>query len=209
MANAVYPIYKGDLLGASANVSLNVDTSTDGPFCALVDTGTYTYSAAHDFYNDLSGIVGTDQRITAPTVTIGTLDGTDLTYTAVSGATVEALVIYRKNSGANTTWRLVVFLDTSQTGLPVTPNGGNITISWHASGIFTISDRDVKEDVVQVGSVGPANVYEFCYRGQKKRQLGLMAQEVEQFAPEAVREIGGCKRVDYASALSAAERLAA
>lgn len=138
MANAVYPPYKQSLLAGDANADLDNDTTTDGPFCALVDTGTYTYSAAHDFYNDLSGIVGTDQRITGPTVASGTLDGSDLTYTAVSGNSVEALVIYRKNSGANTTWRLVVYIDTGQTGLPVTPNGGNITVTWNASGIFTI-----------------------------------------------------------------------
>ena len=138
MANAVYPEYKEFLLSASANVSLTVDDATDGPFCALVDTGTYTYNAAHDFFNDLSGIVGTDQRITAPTVANGTLDGGDLTYTSVSGNSVEALVIYRHNSGANTTWKLVVYLDSSVTGLPVTPNGGNITVTWNASGIFTL-----------------------------------------------------------------------
>lgn len=138
MANAVYPEYKEFLLGASANVSLNVDDATDGPFCALVDTGTYTYSAAHDFYNDLSGVVGTDQRISTPTIANGTFDGDNLTYTAVSGATVEALVIYRHNAGANTTWKLVAYIDTSVTGLPVTPNGGNVTITWNASGIFTL-----------------------------------------------------------------------
>jgi hypothetical protein len=59
-----------------------------------------------------------------------------LTYTAVTGVSIEALVIYRKNSGANTTWRLVLYLDTSVTGLPVTPNGGDITVTWNASGIF-------------------------------------------------------------------------
>lgn len=138
MANAIYPIYKGHLLAASASVSLNVNDATDGPFCALVDLGTYTYSAAHDFFNDLSGIVGTDQRIVTPTVVTGLFDGDNLTYTAVSGATVEALIIYRKNAGANTTWKLVCFLDTSVTGLPVTPNGGDITVTWNASGIFQI-----------------------------------------------------------------------
>jgi hypothetical protein len=138
MANAVYPPYKEALLAGTANRDLDNNTATDGPFTALVDTGTYTYSAAHDFYNDLSGIVGTDQRITAPTVTSGTLDGGDLTYTSVTGNSVEALIIYRKNSGANTTWALVIYIDTSVTGLPVTPNGGNITVTWHASGIFTI-----------------------------------------------------------------------
>lgn len=141
MANAIYPIYKTALMSASTNVSLTVNDATDGPFCALIDTGTYTYSAAHDFYNDLSGVVGTDQRITSPTVgsvAQGVFDGADLTYTAVSGNSVEALVIYRKNVGANTTWRLVCFLDTSVTGLPVTPNGGDITVTWNASGIFLL-----------------------------------------------------------------------
>ena len=135
MANAIYPIYKQNLLAGTSGYDLDNDNSTDGPFCALVDTGTYTYSAAHDFYNDLSGVVGTDQRITGPTVTTGTFDGSDLTYTAVSGNSVEALVIYRKNAGANTTWPLVAYIDTGVTGLPVTPNGGNITVTWNASGI--------------------------------------------------------------------------
>lgn len=141
MANAVYPIYKTAILSASANVSLTVNDATDGPFVALVDTGTYTYSAAHDFFNDLSGIVGTDQRITTPTVgsvAAGVFDGDNVTFSAVTGASIEALVIYRKNAGANTTWRLVLFEDTGVTGLPVTPNGGDISISWNASGILLI-----------------------------------------------------------------------
>ena len=114
MANAVYPI---------------------------VDTGTYTYNAADDFFNDLSGIIGTDQRIVTPTVgsvSEGTFDGDDLTYTAVTGVNVEALVLYRKNTGANTSWALFLYLDTSVTGLPVLPNGGDIVVTWNASGIFTL-----------------------------------------------------------------------
>lgn len=138
MANAVYPLYKGFLLTAAANVSLDQNDATNGPFCRLVDTGTYTYSAAHDFADDVTGGVGTDQRISTPTTSSGTFDGDDLTYTAVTGNSVEALVIYRHNSGANTTWKLVVYIDTSVTGLPVTPNGGNITVTWNASGIFTL-----------------------------------------------------------------------
>ena len=141
MANAIYPIYKTALLAASTNVSLDQDDTTNGPYCALIDTGTYTYSAAHDFYNDLSGVVGTDQRLDNPTVGVvaaGVFDADNLTFSAVTGATVEALVIYRKNAGANTTWRLVAYIDTSVTGLPVTPNGGDILITWNASGIFLL-----------------------------------------------------------------------
>jgi hypothetical protein len=33
---------------------------------------------------------------------------------------------------------LICFLDTGVTGLPVTPNGGDITITWNASGIFAL-----------------------------------------------------------------------
>lgn len=134
MANAIYPLYKQALLAADANVDL---AAADPVKAALVDTGTYTYNAAHDFLDDLTGVVGTAQTITTPTVTNGTLDGDNVTFTAVSGATVEALVIYI-DTGVSTTSRLVAYIDTDQTGLPVTPNGGDITITWNASGIFTL-----------------------------------------------------------------------
>jgi hypothetical protein len=141
MANAVYPKYKGFILTAAANISLDQNTSTDGPFVALTDTGTTAYNAAHDFYDDVvAATVGTEQRITTPTVAAATglFDGDDLTFTAVTGASVEALTCYRHNSGANTTWKLVFYEDTGVTGLPVSPNGGNITITWSGSGILQL-----------------------------------------------------------------------
>lgn len=210
MANAVYPEYKEFLLGASANVSLNVNDATDGPFCQLTDLGVYTYSGAHDFYDDVvAGIIGTSMRITTPTVANGTFDGDDLTYTAVTGASIEALIIYRHNVGANTTWKLVLFLDTSVTGLPVTPNGGNITVTWNASGIFTISDRALKENVRPVGEVGALTVYEYDYAGQDRKRLGFMAQDVERIAPSAVAQFDKYRAVNYDRAIDAAMRLAA
>jgi hypothetical protein len=133
MANAVYPLYKQALLDASANSDLNDGTVK----VALVYSGTYTYSAAHDFYDDLAGVVGTDQTIANTTVTNGLFDGDNVTFTAVSGATVEALVIYI-DTGSAATSRLVAYIDTGVTGLPVTPNGGDITITWNASGIVQL-----------------------------------------------------------------------
>lgn len=136
MANAIYPKWKEALIQGSANSALN-GSGTTGVYAALIDTGTYTYSAAHEFYSSLSGIVGTPVEIGATkTYTNGVFDGADVTFTAVSGATAEAVVLYVQNAGANTTWRLVAFLDTNITNLPVTPNGGNITITWNASGLF-------------------------------------------------------------------------
>lgn len=138
MANAIYPTWKAAILQNLADSDLD-GSGTTGVYVALVDTGTYTYNAAHEFYSSLSGIVGTDQEIGATkSYTGGVFDGADVTFTAVSGATVEALVLYRKNAGANTTWRLIAYIDSNVTGLPVTPNGGNITIAWNASGIFSL-----------------------------------------------------------------------
>jgi hypothetical protein len=135
MSNQVYPKYKEALITGAANAALN-GTGTTGVYAALVDTGTYTYNAAHEFYSSLSGVVGTDQEIGATkTYTNGVFDGADVTWPNVTGNSCEAIVLYVKNAGANTTWRLVAYLDTGVTGLPVTPNGGSIGCSWNASGI--------------------------------------------------------------------------
>src|SRR5262245_17317408 len=125
MANAIYPKYKEALLDGSTNIDVNDGTVK----VALVDTGTYTYNAAHDFLDDLSGVVGTAQTIGNTTVTNGVFDGDDVTFSSVSGNSVEALVIYIDTGSAGTS-RLVAYIDTGVTGLPVTPNGGNITVTW-------------------------------------------------------------------------------
>lgn len=133
MANAVYPLYKQALISGGANTSLAGTVKV-----ALVDTGTYTYSAAHEFLTSLTGVVGTAQTIGATkSYTNGVFDGGDVTFTAVSGATVEALVLYIDTGTAGTS-RLVAYLDTSITGIPVSPNGGDISVTWSASGIFAL-----------------------------------------------------------------------
>jgi hypothetical protein len=138
MANAIYPLFKQELMRGNPNTMLNSAEGVTGVYCALVDAGTYTYSETHQFYSSLSGVVGTDQEIKSKTQGSGTFDGTDLVYPSVSGPTVEALVLYRKVDGPSTTWPLIAYIDTGVTGLPVTPNGGDIFITWSPSGIFTL-----------------------------------------------------------------------
>jgi hypothetical protein len=138
MANAIYPKFKEAILQAAANSSLG-GSGTTGVYAVLVDTGTYTYSASHEFFSSVaSAKVGNEVEIGSKTFMNGLFDGADVTETAVSGSTAEAIVIFIKNAGANTTWRLVAYLDTGVTGLPVTPNGGDIAIQWNASGIFQL-----------------------------------------------------------------------
>lgn len=144
MANALYPKWKEELLQGTTSALLN-GSGTTGVYAALIDTGVYTYGAGHVYWDEggandaIDGLVGTEQEIGATkSYTNGVFDGADCTYTSVSGNSVEALVIFVKNAGAATTWRLAAYIDTGVTGLPVTPNGGNITVTWNASGIFAL-----------------------------------------------------------------------
>lgn len=133
MANAIYPLYKQSLIDGDANIDLNDLTVK----VALIDTGAYTYSGAHQFLTSLTGVVGTAQTIANTTVVNGLFDGDNVTFSGVTGNSVEALAIYIDTTVAGTS-RLVAFIDSGVAGLPVTPNGGDITITWNASGIFQL-----------------------------------------------------------------------
>jgi hypothetical protein len=134
MSNAIYPLWKDAIAAGSANSAI-----TGTIKAALVDLGTYTYSAAHQFYSSVTGVQGTPTAIATPTMVAGVFDGADVTFTAVSGVSVEALVIFIDTGVAGTS-RLIAFLDTGVTGLPVTPNGGSISVAWDngANKIFVL-----------------------------------------------------------------------
>jgi hypothetical protein len=131
MASVIYPKFKEALLQGTYNLSSAVVRAV------LIDTGTYTYSAAHDFYNDLSGVVGTESgALASKTFTNGVFDAADYSFTAVTGANAEAIV-YFVDTGNPATDALICYVD-SGTGLPVLPNGGDINITINASGICAL-----------------------------------------------------------------------
>ncbi len=131
MANAIYPkakeqMWQGGINAASGTVKV-----------ALIDTGSYTYSAAHEFYSSVTGVVGTPQTLGTKTFTNGLFDAADATFTAVTGNTTEALIVYLDTGVAGTS-RLLFYFDAGVTGLPATPNGGDINVTWNASGIVQL-----------------------------------------------------------------------
>lgn len=133
MANALYPKWKEAIEQATSNSSLGGTVKV-----ALIDTGVYTYSAAHEFWSSASSAsVGTPQTLASKTFTNGLFDAADSTFSAVTGSSVEALIIF-VDTGTASTSRLVAYIDTGVTGLPVTPNGSDITVQWNASGIFQL-----------------------------------------------------------------------
>ena len=135
MANAIYPLYKQALLQADANV----DIIAENVKAYLIDLADYTYSAAHDFADDIiaGAKVATSGNLTTKSATNGTFDCDNFTWTAVTGDESEAVVFWI-DTGVQGTSRLVLFLDTGVTGLPVTPNGGDINLNVNASGLFTL-----------------------------------------------------------------------
>jgi hypothetical protein len=125
MASVVYPKAKEALLKG--------DLDLDGDVrIILVDVADYTYSAAHDFLDDVlaAARVATSGALTGKTFTNGVFDADDVTLTAVTGDVSEAIVVYR-HTGVEATSNLIAYID-SATGLPVTPNGGDITVAWDA-----------------------------------------------------------------------------
>lgn len=134
MSNALYNKGKEGFLDGSIN------WISDTIKVVLIDNSLYTVNlATHDYFNDVSAaVVGTPQTLVSKTVTNGVADGADITFSNVNGATIEALIIY-KDTGVASTSRLIAYIDTAS-GLPITPNSGDIIISWNngSSKIFSL-----------------------------------------------------------------------
>ena len=97
----------------------------------LVSTSAYTVNAGtHKFLSDISGSarIAGPVTLTAKATTGGAADAADVTFSAVSGASIEAIVIY-VDTGTESTSPLIAYIDTA-TGLPITPNGGDIIVTW-------------------------------------------------------------------------------
>jgi len=124
MANLIFDSAKQKML----QTGLALDTTNIK--AVLVDTGAYTFSSAHANLSDIGAgaRIATSGNFASKTVTNGVFNAANLTFTAVSGASVEALVIYSDSGVAGTSY-LVTWFDTV-TGLPVTPNGGDINVTW-------------------------------------------------------------------------------
>jgi len=125
MANALYDKGREGFLDGS------IDWDTNDIRVILIDVADYTVNlATHTFLNEVPAIsrVATSGALTSKTVAAGVADAADVVLAAVTGDPSEAIVIYQ-HTGVETTSRLIAYIDTA-TGLPVTPNGGDITIQW-------------------------------------------------------------------------------
>ncbi len=127
MANALYDKGREGFLDAS------IDWDTDDIKIMLIDEADDTIDLAND--EDLADRAGaarvaTSGNLTSKTVTAGVADAADETWSSVSGDESESIDCFQDTT-VEATSRLIFNIDTA-TGLPVTPNGGDITVTWDA-----------------------------------------------------------------------------
>lgn len=135
MANALYTKFKEGLLDGLFDLNTNTIKA------ALVDGYTPNLST-HNALDDVTGaggtIVGTAQTLGSKTITDGAFDAADVTFTAVAGGSTPDHILIYQDGGSDATRYLICLIDTT-TGvtLPVTTNGGDITVQW-GTNIFSL-----------------------------------------------------------------------
>lgn len=122
MVNALYDHARESILQA------DIDWEVDNFKVVGVDA-TYTPNiATHQYLSDITGVVCTSSNLSSKSWTAGVADAADVTFPLVTGPTIVRWIIY-KDTGTAGTSRLVTNHDTAA-GLPVIPDGTNITVTW-------------------------------------------------------------------------------
>lgn len=116
------------------------DFNTDNIDASLLDETDAALTAADEDYDDVDTavVVSTaDVGVSGIASGVVTLTGA-VTFTSVTGDAADWLTVW-KNSGTPSTSPLAISWDSASTGLPVTPNGGNIVATWGSNTLVTLS----------------------------------------------------------------------
>jgi hypothetical protein len=136
MANALYPKNKAQKEQGAINM-LTADVRL-----ILIDTASYTYDAAHEFLSSVpSGArAAVSSSLTGKNIAAATaaFKSDDKTFASVpAGPACEALIMYL-HTGSDATARLIAYLDTGVTGLPITPDGSPVQVTPASGGWYTL-----------------------------------------------------------------------
>lgn len=138
MANVLYASFKESCLIAGQNLV------TDAIMASLIDLADYTFNPDEETYQELSPGGVTDVAkvaqvaLASKTVALGVFDSADFVWLAVVGDVCEAVMLWNDTPTTPIADPLMVFYDSNITGIPVTPNGGNINGTVHSSGWFAL-----------------------------------------------------------------------
>lgn len=141
MANFAFDSFRNQLWGTGTHIDFAADTIR----IIFIDHTDDTPLVTDDFLDDFAGTSVPTTIASCPalatktigSLSVGTIDAEDTVFTSLTGDQVESLVMFKDitTTAASST---MLRWDTA-TGLPLTPNGANVTVAWNASGIATIS----------------------------------------------------------------------
>jgi hypothetical protein len=136
MADTAYDLYLQAMLAGSFDLS----SASIKLMLVNIASGHYTPDFTTDQF--ITAIAGGDQiastaALTSVSITDGVFNAANTLWASVaSGPAAGAFVIYI-DTGTPSTSPLLAYID-SYSGLPVTPNGSNINVSFTGSGIFEL-----------------------------------------------------------------------
>lgn len=130
MASQLFPKGAGHLLGATTKVDLVADNIK-----ILFYSGAIT--TTWEFVGDMTGasIVARSGNLAGKTTTNGVFDANDITVTAVSGSAFTHIILYDDTPATDAGKQLVCVFDIAS----FTPTGGDISVIWNGSGLFSIA----------------------------------------------------------------------
>lgn len=119
-----------------------VDFDLDNIDASLLDqTDAGTITAAFVDYDEVDTptvLATTDVAVSSISGGVVTLTGA-VTFSAVAaGDEIDYLSVW-KNSGTPATSPLIITWDSTSTGIPVTPNGGDIVATWGSNQLVTLA----------------------------------------------------------------------
>ena len=141
MATAIHTEFRNANMGAPTHSVIDFDT--DDIRLSLLDQDDSGVIDASDVdYADINAgtVVAEGTNLAAKTVGVvnpGVFDADHFTFVSVSGDAADYLTLYKWNATASIA-PLAVTWDSATTGLPVTPNGGDIEVQFAGAGILQI-----------------------------------------------------------------------
>lgn len=136
MTKLITSAYAQKLLDSSAP-----DLSSVNLKIAALDA-THTYSAAHDFLDDITGgsTVATTGNLGTKTITGGVFDAANISLGSPAGGdTITQFYLYYDTTVAGTSLLIAYWNeDAAGAAISIATDGTEITINFHASGLFRV-----------------------------------------------------------------------
>jgi hypothetical protein len=140
MATIVHTDWLNGMLGAPTHSVVDFDTDTIKA-SLLDETDAGTIDATFVDYDevDAATVVANVADIGVSGISGGVVSLTGaITFSEVTGDAADFLTVY-KDSGSPATSPLIITWDSASTGLPVTPNGADITGTWSGNTLVTLA----------------------------------------------------------------------